>query len=67
MMDAYSFDLNAEESAKAYQNIRKAYLEIFEILGLKVTSCSRQWSNGRKSFRRIYARVTNRRRYNISG
>lgn len=35
MMDAYSFDLNAEESAKAYQNIRKAYLEIFEILGLK--------------------------------
>ena len=36
MMDAYSFDLNAEESAKAYQNLRKAYLEIFEILGLKV-------------------------------
>ena len=36
MMDAYSFDLNAEGSAKAYQNIRKAYLEIFEILGLKV-------------------------------
>lgn len=35
MMDAYSFDLNAEESAKAYQNIRKAYLEIFGILGLK--------------------------------
>lgn len=35
MMDAYSFDLNAEESAKAYQNIRKAYLEIFEILGLE--------------------------------
>ena len=36
MMDAYRFDLNAEESAKAYQNVRKAYLEIFEILGLKV-------------------------------
>lgn len=35
MMDAYSFDLNAEESAKTYQNIRKAYLEIFDILGLK--------------------------------
>ena len=35
MMDAYSFDLNAEESAKAYQNVKKAYLEIFEILGLK--------------------------------
>ena len=36
MMDAYSFDVNAEESAKAYQNVRKAYLEIFDILGLKV-------------------------------
>lgn len=34
MMDAYSFDLDEKESAKAYQNIRKAYLEIFEILGL---------------------------------
>ena len=34
MMDAYSFDLNAEECAKTYQKIRKAYLEIFEILGL---------------------------------
>ena len=34
MMDAYSFDLNEKESAKTYQNIRKAYLEIFEILGL---------------------------------
>ena len=36
MMDAYSFDVNAEESAKAYQNVRKAYLEVFDILGLKV-------------------------------
>ncbi len=34
MMDAYSFDLDEKESAKAYQNIKKAYLEIFEILGL---------------------------------
>ena len=34
MMDGYSFDLNAEECAKTYQKIRKAYLEIFEILGL---------------------------------
>lgn len=34
MMDAYSFDLDEKQSAKAYQNIRKAYLEIFEILGL---------------------------------
>lgn len=35
MMDAYSFDLNAEESAKAYQNMRDAYLEIFKILELE--------------------------------
>ena len=35
MMDDYRFDLNAEESEKAYQNVKKAYLEIFEILGLK--------------------------------
>ncbi len=34
MMDAYSFDLNEEECAKTYQNIRKAYIEIFDILGL---------------------------------
>ena len=34
MMDAYSFDLNEQECAKTYSNIRKAYLEIFEILGL---------------------------------
>ena len=34
MMDAYSFDLNEKESAKSYQNIRNAYLEIFKILGL---------------------------------
>ena len=36
MMDAYSFDLDAEACKKTYQNIRKAYLEIFEILGLDV-------------------------------
>lgn len=34
MMDAYSFDLNEEESSKMYQNMRKAYSEIFEILEL---------------------------------
>ena len=34
MMDAYSFDLNEEDCAKTYQNIRKAYIEIFDILGL---------------------------------
>ena len=35
MMDAYSFDLDEENSAITYQKIRKAYMEIFEILGLK--------------------------------
>ena len=34
MMDAYSFDLNEEESAKSYKNIRNAYQEIFKILEL---------------------------------
>lgn len=35
MMDAYSFDVDEKESAKSYQNVREAYLEIFDILGLK--------------------------------
>ena len=35
MMDAYRFDLDEENSAITYQKIRKAYMEIFEILGLK--------------------------------
>lgn len=35
MMDAYSFDLDEGNSAITYQKIRKAYMEIFEILGLK--------------------------------
>lgn len=46
MMDAYSFDLNAEECAKTYQKIRKAYLEIFEILGLnanQLQQTAEQW------------------------
>lgn len=34
MMDAYSFDLDEKESAKSYENIRNAYLEIFNIIGL---------------------------------
>lgn len=34
MMDAYSFDLDEEKSAETYQKIRKAYLEIFDILKL---------------------------------
>ncbi len=30
MMDAYSFDTDEHTSAQTYQNIRKAYLEIFK-------------------------------------
>ncbi len=36
MMDAYSFDEDEDGLIKAYDNIRKAYMEIFEKLGLKV-------------------------------
>lgn len=36
MMDAYSFDVDEEEMAKSYGNVRKAYIEIFEKIGLKV-------------------------------
>lgn len=36
MMDAYSFDVDEESMAKSYENIRKAYLEIFEKIGLPV-------------------------------
>lgn len=35
MMDAYSFNLSEEDLANTYQNIRKAYLEIFEEIGLE--------------------------------
>lgn len=36
MMDAYSFSSTAEDMAKQYENVRKAYLEIFKRLGLDV-------------------------------
>ncbi len=36
MLDAYSFDLNEENMAKSYENVRKAFLEIFEKIGLNV-------------------------------
>lgn len=36
MMDAYSFDEKEEGLVEAYDNIRKAYMEIFERLGIKV-------------------------------
>ena len=35
MMDAYSFNLDEEDLVRTYDNIRNAYLEIFEILGLE--------------------------------
>ena len=36
MLDAYSFDVDEENMAKSYENVRKAFLEIFEKIGLKV-------------------------------
>lgn len=34
MMDAYSFNVSEEDLVNTYQNIRKAYLEIFKKIGL---------------------------------
>lgn len=34
MMDAYSFNLNEEDLIDSYENMKKAYLEIFQTLGL---------------------------------
>ena len=36
MMDAYSFDRSQEDLDKSYDNMKKAYLDIFNELGLKV-------------------------------
>lgn len=36
MLDAYSFDTDEEGMAKSYQNVRTAFLEIFEKIGLNV-------------------------------
>lgn len=36
MLDAYSFDMNEEAMAKSYENMRKAFIEIFQKIGLKV-------------------------------
>ena len=36
MLDAYSFDKDEEGLGKSYENVRKAFLEIFEKIGLKV-------------------------------
>ena len=36
MLDAYSFDADEEGMAKSYENVRKAFLEIFERIGMNV-------------------------------
>lgn len=36
MLDAYSFDLDENSMEKSYNNVRNAFLEIFEKIGLKV-------------------------------
>lgn len=36
MLDAYSFDIDETSMAKSYENVREAFLEIFEKIGLKV-------------------------------
>ena len=35
MLDAYSFDIDEASMVKSYDNVRKAFIEIFEKLGLK--------------------------------
>ena len=36
MLDAYSFDMDEEGMAKSYENVKKAFLEIFEKIGMTV-------------------------------
>ena len=36
MLDAYSFDTDEKSMARSYENVRKAFLEIFEKIGLSV-------------------------------
>ena len=36
MLDAYSFDTNPEGAEKAYKNLRKAFMEFFEKIGMDV-------------------------------
>ena len=36
MLDAYSFDLDVQGMQESYENVRKAFLEIFQKIGLKV-------------------------------
>lgn len=36
MLDAYSFDIDEQGMIKSYENLRKAFLEIFDKIGMKV-------------------------------
>ncbi len=36
MLDAYSFDLDEKAMAKSYENVKKAFMEIFQKIGMKV-------------------------------
>ena len=36
MLDAYSFDIEEEGMIQSYENVRKAFLEIFEKIGMKM-------------------------------
>ena len=36
MLDAYSFDVDEEAMGRSYENVRTAFLEIFETIGLEV-------------------------------
>ena len=36
MLDAYSFDVDEQSMIKSYENVRKAFLEIFEKIGMPV-------------------------------
>ncbi len=38
MLDAYSFDVDSKGMEKSYENVKKAFLEIFEKIGLDVIS-----------------------------
>ncbi len=38
MLDAYSFDIDEKGMEKSYENIKKAFLEIFDKIGMKVIS-----------------------------
>ena len=61
MLDAYSFDLDVQGMQESYENVRKAFLEIFEKIGLKVIPIvADNGAMGGKKIRRIYANIRTR-------